>query len=829
MFLFLCISLSITCVACLTFGIFIYNKATKSSVNKSFLKLCSAVCIWSLGYILMLNSAEIHTANIFRILSAVGWCFICSIWIEFSIALKSNGCKEPIKPLYKFLTYLPGILFLINNILTPAELNVNIAKTYYGWIDLYPSTVLTRFFFFSYFIIYISCGIYLVYDYGKKSNKKRVKKQSKIIMAAVSISSLCWFILDFFLEIYDPLIFPSAILFMSFVMLSILYATIKYNMMVLTPELVSNYIYKAVNDPIFFLDENLFILECNSAACTLLKLMPYEILNTNFLKYVEGNNVHISEILGLKYVHNIESNLIASDGSPVSFNISGSVVNDEFDDVLGIIFILHDITERKEVERLLKSYNTELEDRINQRTLELKRSNDILLQEIKDREAAEIKIKNLIYYDALTGLPNRRLFNKEAKRSLQELSIKGGSCAIMFVDFDNLKLINDTFGHKKGDTLLIHYSSRMQKVMRSNDILARIGGDEFLVLLSDLQSPNDYPTIYTVAENIMSVFKEPFYINDKENFVTVSIGTAVYPQDGTDRETLVRNADLAMYEVKSTGKNGMKLCSQEIKNKFIEKTKHRNSLYRALEKNELSIYYQPKINIKSGFITGFEALLRWKYHNEYFVSPCEFIPIAEETGLIVPIGYWVLENVFKTLKELHDEGLSELNMAVNLSANQLIQKDFTQRVFEIAEKYKILPQYIEFEITERITIKGKADSVKALHRLKELGFKISIDDFGTDYSSFMNLKSLPVDKLKIAMEFVQEMEKSPLDIAIVRSIINLAHSLQMSVIAEGVEAGTSLEILKNESCDDVQGFFFSKPLPMDELKQSFDFKSSLYK
>jgi EAL domain-containing protein (putative c-di-GMP-specific phosphodiesterase class I) len=359
----------------------------------------------------------------------------------------------------------------------------------------------------------------------------------------------------------------------------------------------------------------------------------------------------------------------------------------------------------------------------------------------------------------------------------------------------------------------------MNKVIREEDVLSRIGGDEFLILVRNLQRENFEIILNMLSQDIMNILNEPFLINGSENFITASIGVACYPVDGEDSGTLVMNADIAMYEAKSSGRNNVKICSPEIKGKLIRKTRYRNSLYRAVKNRELMIYYQPQVNVILNKIIGFEALLRWKIDNKSFVAPSEFIPILEETGLIVDVGYWVIESACISLKRCHDLGANDLRMAINLSANQLNEKNFISKVINILNNINLDPAFIEFEITERITLNGDEDIKKKLEELKKIGISISIDDFGTEYSSFRNLKKLPIDKIKIDMEFVQGINKSEKDTAIVSSIIELCHRLGLDVIAEGVETTEQLEFLENKCCNKVQGYLYYKPIPEEDMEK----------
>jgi diguanylate cyclase (GGDEF)-like protein/PAS domain S-box-containing protein len=588
----------------------------------------------------------------------------------------------------------------------------------------------------------------------------------------------------------------------------------------ITSEYISDYIFKGVNNPIFFIDDNLDLKSVNDVALETIGYTYNELDKAFFQTVMEINHMNINILVEKGFINNRELVFTKKDGSFLQFILSATVIYDDFKDLLGIVIILQDVSEQKEAERLLHNYNNELENKIAERTKNLEAANKVLKNEIADRISAEEKIIYMGYYDELTGLTNRRYFNENISKLIDRIKYTGKNFAIMFLDIDDFKIVNDTYGHLSGDELLKQLAARMTDIVKDGDLLARIGGDEFLILITNLSlnESNLYSYILEISEKILRLIKEPILIKGKENFLTTSMGVAFYPLDGTDADTLIMNADIAMYEAKNTGKNNVKLCTDTIKNRILQKTKFRNDLYRAIEKNEMVVYYQPQVNINMNRIIGFEALLRWNYRKTNFVSPMEFIPLAEETGLIVPIGYWVIRKVCSDLNKLGLMGYHTLCAAINLSRNQLLESNFVEEVLKIVNEYNLKPNFLEFEITERITLKDDISINLNLEELKSLGFKISIDDFGTEYSSFMNLKRLNIDKIKIAMEFIQESTQNHKDASIVKSIIDLSHNLNLSIIAEGVETQEQLEFLQENKCDEVQGYLFYKPMPYEEFE-----------
>lgn len=428
---------------------------------------------------------------------------------------------------------------------------------------------------------------------------------------------------------------------------------------------------------------------------------------------------------------------------------------------------------------------------------------------------AEKKIKSMAYYDGLTKLPNRLLFRERAEQAIARASRTGELIGIMFLDLDSFKSINDTMGHAGGDLLIQNVARLLLNSVRKSDTVARFGGDEFLIMLNGV---SDLEEVVKAAENVMELFRNPVILNGQELFITASVGVAMYPVDGQDMELLVKNADIAMYNAKSRGKNQYALCSDAMKESVEYKMKLTNDLYRALDRKELVIHYQPQISLQSEKVIGLEALLRWNHPRLGMVMPKTFIPLAEQTGLINPIGEWVLETACQQSRHWQAMGLPRVSMSVNLSAVQLRNQKFVEQVNRILRQTGLDPKLLELEITESAMIRESDSIISILNSLKKLGICISIDDFGTEYSSLSRLKSLPIDSLKMDIQFVHGIDKSPKDQAITMVIISLAKNLDLKLTAEGVEKQSQLNFLKQRMCDEVQGFYYYKPMPAEEIE-----------
>lgn len=471
-----------------------------------------------------------------------------------------------------------------------------------------------------------------------------------------------------------------------------------------------------------------------------------------------------------------------------------------------------------ENEKALKLANENLEKKVEERTNDLSNANISLQAEILERKKIEEKIKHIAYHDHLTDLPNRLLFTEQLNHAIHIADRTEEVVSIMFLDLDGFKMINDTMGHHAGDKLLKKVSDRLVKTLRNTDIIARIGGDEFIIMIESIENIND---VKIIADKIIKSFKKSFLIDGQDCFISTSIGVAVYPTDGENAEVLIKNADIAMYKAKEYGKNKYVLCTPLMKESINETLKITNKLYRAMENNELELYYQPQVNSYTGEIVGVEALLRWNNSEFGMMLPSKFIIIAEQTGLIIPIGEWVLKTACKQNKIWQDAGYPKIRIAVNISVKQFEDNSLLTVIEDVLKETEIEPKYLEIEITESIIMKEKEYVIATLNKLREMGIQIAIDDFGTEYSSLSYLKNLPANRIKIAMPFVQGLSVNSKDESITKAIIVLAKNMNMGLIAEGVETQAQHEFLTQGLCDEIQGYYFYKPMPAFEMENIF--------
>ena len=436
--------------------------------------------------------------------------------------------------------------------------------------------------------------------------------------------------------------------------------------------------------------------------------------------------------------------------------------------------------------------------------------------DITARIKAESEIQQLINYDSLTGLPNRSLLHDRMHLAIAQASRDKQFLGVLSLDLDRFKSINETLGHRAGDKLLKAVGKRLQVCIRDSDTLARLGSDEFVAVLDGVTNEEG---ITSVVKKIQSIISEPFYIDGQEIFSTCSIGIAVYPMDGEDSHTLLKHAGLAMYQAKGEERNNFQFFSVEMNNQAMERMMLENSMRKGLERDEFFLVYQPQIDVRSGRIFGMEALLRWNHPDMGLLSPDRFINLAEENGLIIPLGEWVLRTACQQNKAWQEMGLPPVRVAVNISAKQFGQYHLDEIVAATLLESGLAPEWLELELTESVIMKNAEQNANFLKKFLEMGITLAIDDFGTGYSSLSYLKNFPISRLKIDRAFVRDITTNPDDAAIARIIIDIAHSLKLAVIAEGVETRAQMQFLSFNNCVEMQGYLFSRPVPAKEFTE----------
>ncbi|SNS98676.1 PAS domain S-box-containing protein/diguanylate cyclase (GGDEF) domain-containing protein [Noviherbaspirillum humi] len=471
--------------------------------------------------------------------------------------------------------------------------------------------------------------------------------------------------------------------------------------------------------------------------------------------------------------------LVNRDGSELAINDSCAPMRDREGRIIGAVLVFHDVSAMRDMSQ---------------------------------------RMAYLAQHDYLTGLPNRFLLNDRLAQAIALALRHGKRAALMFLDLDRFKHVNDTLGHVIGDLLLKQIAARLKDCVRECDTVSRQGGDEFVILLQEVA---DTIGAARVAAHILEAIGKPYFIDDHEIHISGSIGISICPEDGEDSETIIKHADAAMYQAKAEGRNNYQFFTRNISERAIKRFAMEGNLRRAIARDESALYYQPKIEIATGRVIGAEALLRWQLQSSEIISPAQFIPVAEESGLIIPIGEWVLRQACRQNRAWQEAGYPAMPVAVNVSAVQFRDKHFLELVSRVLQETGLDPSNLELELTESVTMQEVDTTIGLMRSIKDMGISLSIDDFGTGYSSFSYLRRLPIDTLKIDKSFVQDIATDPDGAAIVSAIISMAKILKQKVIAEGVETPAQYEFLRQQGCDQIQGYYFSEPLPAEEFEARF--------
>lgn len=504
--------------------------------------------------------------------------------------------------------------------------------------------------------------------------------------------------------------------------------------------------------------------------------------------------------------------LRAKDGRAVVCEVRSKAVDPQ-DFGQGTIWIVMDVSERLRIQARMAKMHDELEQQVRERTRELRETVNNLHAEIDKRRLDQERIHWMAHYDTLTRLPNRMLLSERGQLALQQAQEQQTPLAVMFLDLDNFKHVNDSLGHRVGDTLLVEFAKRLSAVVRERDTVARLGGDEFVLLLPRANAQG----AARVAAKLQAAASQPFQVGHHELGVALSMGIALYPEHGDNFEALIQAADTAMYRAKAGGRNSFRIYTPEMQAQAIRALQLGNALPRALERRQLQLHYQPQVSLVSGKLCGVEALLRWQHPELGAVAPSEFIPVAEDNAQILQIGEWALREALAQLKVWRAAGLTHLTMAVNLSAVQFREPRLPLLVESLLAEYDIPADCLELELTENVAISDPRAAIATMDELHAKGVRMAVDDFGTGYSSLSQLKRFQIYRLKIDQSFVRDLDQDVNDRAIVSAIIRMAQALGMHTTAEGVETAGQLDFLRAQGCDEAQGYYFSKPMPAAAL------------
>ena len=793
------ISVSILALAS---GILVLQSNHTTISNRIFFALVTAISIWSSG-LAFANLAPTHeTVELWRRVSALGWGSVYAIFLHFIIIISSKRIGR--RPWWFYaLLYIPAILTILAFSI-PSGLNAEpyqLRHTEFGWVNIAKHNI-WDIIFYIYYGSYTILGLVLLTLWGKKSKDADIKKQARLIFFTI--------LTLLFVATFTDIILSSMVgnLPQMAPILMLLPVTIIYNTIRKGQEKEENplrmsfsYIHIIIS-VVFYVCISFIQVRLEPGTITIGQLHLAESTFRGILTQVQ---MFISIYLVLReakpgFIISMlmnTTNLLSSivfwirmdSGVPIPGIIS----------YVGVLILLLII-------RTFRKQSAMYIERIQSQRQDLKES--------------ERQLYKLAYYDSLTGLPSRDFFIEKLQQSLERADKQRRRVGVIFIDFDSFKAINDTAGHMVGDLVLQQIAQRLTKRIGKKGTLARFGGDEFLVEMPDLET--DEP-IHAMIDSIMETLKKPAVIDDEEYHVSASIGIAVYPNDGESPDTLIKNADIAMYEAKGRGKNQAVFCTDDIKDSSMMNHTLVNNLYWALDRDELQLLYQPKISVETNKIIGFEALLRWNNSEYGVVNPEVFIPMAEQTEMIRPIGLWVMRTACLQIQQFQKWADHELSISINISLIQLRDPSMVEDMAAILEETHTPPHNVEVEITESLAFQDEPFIMEQLRKMKELGISIAIDDFGTGYSSFSRLRTFPIDLIKIDSEFVNAISSNlHKDQAIIRSIIQLAKNLGLKVLAEGVETEEQLQFLKEQGCELLQGFLFYTPLPASSIKQLLD-------
>lgn len=786
------------CIISMVIAILVLQNNYKARANRCFFALVVSIVIWSAGLALATSANDAGTSEIWRRVSALGWGSFYSIVLHFTLIITRRRKLFNNKWFY-FLLYSPAAItilaFSIPSGINPMPYQLH--RTEFGWSNTAVNNI-WDWIFYIYYIGYSLTVLVLILKWGQKSSNKNIKTQSRILFFSFVSAFVLASVTDVLMSSLNADLPQMAPIIMLIPITAIYHVISKYGFIVSKPIINKTKYLNIIICIILYVvftyllsllsRENITIKSMNLEAAALRGIIAnlqmfisvYLVLKEDKPGYVTAILLNVYGIL-LAAIYAIAN----ASSSPIPGIIS----------YLGVFLVI----------ALIVGY---------------KKKTAYHIKKIEDQRKilreSEKKLQCMAFYDSLTGLPNKALFINRLDQAIYTARRNASLIGVMYIDLDSFKSVNDTMGHMTGDLVLVKIAERLSSCLRKEDTISRFAGDEFLIQISNIKKVED---LYKITDKIMNSFKKDIKVNNNEFFITPSMGVSVYPVDGDDSETLIKNADIAMYAAKSNGKNQCVYCSSEMKDDIIKNMKLANSLYRALDNNELFIYYQPQINTETKEIIGFEALLRWN-HNEYgMVPPSVFIPIAEKTGLIKPIGLWVINTVCEQFRSFNNGEDKDIRISINLSIEQLKDDNIARQIDKILKDTQTDAKKIQIEITESVAFDREPYILQRIKELKALGLSISIDDFGTGHSSLRRLKALPIDLIKIDVEFVRGISsESEKDKAIVKSIIQIAKNLGIKVLAEGVETEEQFKYLRKKKCDEIQGFYFYKPMPAEEIK-----------
>jgi diguanylate cyclase (GGDEF)-like protein len=782
-------------------GILVLLNNPKAPGNRCFFAIVIAISFWSVGLGFANIAPDAATCNTWRHFSAIGWGTIYAIVLHFFLII--TGKKTILKKWWFYLfLYLPAIICLLAFAI-PSSLNpnpYNLQRTEFGWVNV--KTIAEHniwdWIFRVYYIGYSLIGLMLLLQWGRRASEYNIKMQARIMSLSFAAALVLASITDVLLGNFFAQLPQMAPIILLIPIVAIYHAIEKYGFILSEPAKGrTSYLRIIVSVTLYLVLTLMQAISSTSGRMVIIGgltstafqgiITQFQVFIAIYLVLIEDRPGYITALLlNAGSIFSLTSFMIRQ---KTTLQLPGVV------SYLGMLLVIV----------LIASY---------------KRKTAAYIEKIDSQrkflEESEKKLYKMAYYDSLTGLHNRQWFMEYLNKSIHGAQRRIYLIGVFFIDLDSFKSINDTMGHSFGDHVLRLLAQRLSSCIRGEDAIARFSGDEFLIMVSNISNMED---LRKITARIMRVFKTPITLQNIEYFISASVGVAVYPEDGLDAETLIKNAEIAMYIAKNKGKNQYVFCTSTIKKDTIKKMELTNQLYRALANKELLLYYQPQVRADTQKIAGFEALLRWNNKKYGLVTPDVFIPMAEQTGLIRSIGLWVFKTACEDLKAFQERFYENFSMSINLSPEQLRDIDIANKINRIIKETGTNPASIQVEITESIALTEDSIIQERLEELKALGLSVAIDDFGTGFSSFTRLKTFPIDLLKIDTCFVHGISSgSRKDRSIIKSIIQLAKNLGIETLAEGVETKDQFMYLKDNGCNLMQGYYFYKPMPAEEIK-----------
>ncbi len=761
-------------------GIFVLFKNPKSGANRVFAVFSLFVATWRFGDIFFISAPDYATAVLwFKVLSS-GWAIIYPMFVHFILVLTGNPVFARRPALYALL-YVFAPYFTYETIVTMKVVNT-VSWSGNGWFYyLSPDGSIVPL-LYSIYILSVLAGPVLLFFWYRKSGNPVHRKQAWIIIMTILIVIILYeanFVVADILKT-TPSSYIDQLIILTWQM-GVAYAIVRYKLLVITAQEAAPTILSTMTDGVLLLGPDGRIASVNPAVRTILKTGGYAYEGRTICDALPGlpELGRVLESLGDSgTVKDKEIRYSPAEGGVAWLSVSASRFGDAKIGKNATVIVIRDITERKLI---------------------------------------ECQLEHVATHDALTGLPNRITLNDRLRNAIQRAERYKYVVAMILADADGFKTINDTYGHDAGDALLVHIARKLTECVRDYDTVTRLGGDEFVILLADLAREEDCSI---VLERIVAAANKPARLGDISVSVTISMGVSFYPTHSAVIEELYKYADIALYEVKASGKNGYRFYSAEHGSAMRSKMALEIDLRSAVEKNQLELYFQPMYDIQTRTITAMESLVRWNHPQLGLVKPLDFIPFAERSGLILPIGEWVFGRVCELLALWRGNGLSIIPVAVNVSAKQFVDPEFCDKIERMIERFGIDPGLIRIEITESTAMDEVEKTIANVRRLEERGLAFVIDDFGSGYSSMAWLKRLRIRMIKIDRLFTQNIDSDSNDATIVKAIVSMAHSMGISVVAEGIETEGQLEALKsmswepeaNLACDFVQGYLFSRPV-----------------